>query len=116
MAHTGVNEWYRLYGSLERLASSRFFLGLKVPRATYVELAQAALTEHKNMLEAQTQLGLKWALKHLISKMKDHLYSYRDKVLVWRETDRQKSHRRVYRTTLVQKPRRLFQDCSHRLK
>ena len=37
------------------------------------------------MSEAQAQFKVKPALKHQSPKMKDHLYSSVDKVLVWRE-------------------------------
>ena len=62
--------------------SLRSVLGPKVPRAILAERAQAALIARKIMAEAQAQFRFKRALENQSPKIKNHMYSPSDKVLV----------------------------------
>ena len=50
-----------------------------------VERAQDALIARITISEAHIQNRLKRALRHQLTKIKDHTYSQAEKVLVWRE-------------------------------
>ena len=65
--------------------SLRSFLGSKVPCATLAKRMQAVLTVRKTMAKAQAQLKLKRACERKSPKMKYHIYSSGDEMLVWQE-------------------------------